>query len=1368
MRSPHIMYLRLIVFVLCMFSCVMCNAQDFSNKGKDFWVGYGSHVAMYNPTTGVVDAAGGSQNMVLYFTSDHDATVTVDIPYLGYTKTYQVKADFVTSSDPIPKTGTQDARITEEGLSNKGIHITSDFSIIAYAHIYDGSVSGATLLFPTNTLGRSYYSINYKQVSNNPNSFCYAYVIATEDATNIEIIPSVNTNGHNAGDAFTVTLNKGQVYNIFGRVLTSGANSSTGEDLTGTKIRSIATATSTCKRIAVFSGSGKISITDNNSKTADNYIQQALPASAWGKKYLTVPTAKMTNNIFRVAVSDPNAVVKFNGNVIPSTSLNRNFYYEFQSSGANAIESDLPIMVAQYITTTGSYGNTNNGNGDPEMIYLSPIEQTINKVTINSTPYAKIVDSLHFVNITIPKNGAASLKIDGKTPANPIVHPGDNNFYYYQVALKAGSHTIISDSGFNAIAYGYGNVESYGYNAGTNVIDLYQKLTVNNQYGTVKLPATCRGTPFKVSITLPYIPLSLQWNIPKYNAIPIDYAPAYDSNYIVNGKTIYRYSLNQYLTYDSVGTYNIQIKVNNPTADGCSGEQAIDFDLVVYSPPLASYQIQSSHCVGDSLFLKDNTSLGPDDRKLIAYNWKVGPAPFVNNKNYVVPNTLTGSIPIKYFVITDIGCLSDTVNTQLMIDSVSKPNFSIQAIRCQNKQIQLTDSSFASGGAQLVNWLWDYGDQKPKDSLGTNIGVNHIFDSAINYTVSLSVTTSNGCVTQKTKTLKVNLNPVPGFVLPKICLKDAFAEFKDSSYIADQSNGFTYKWDFGDANNTNSPNTATLVNPRHKYISAGVYSVNEQVTSVNGCLADITKQFTVNGAFPKSKFSIQNANALCSNKPVQLTNLSSVDFGSIGKLIIYWDFANNPLDTTQDDEPVVNKVYPHKYANYQFPDKMNFNIHLSSFSGGSCFDETQDTIAIVPPPSSFSFTASKDYLCIADSVKFIPNTAGGVEPFSYTWSVDNAAGYFNANQLVGVLKGNVTASVSIKDSKQCVYNYNNLKSLEVKSIPVAVLTAKDTIVCNQDAIVLNGTGGGTYHWMLNKNELAASAVDSFSTILPGSFELKVNDGYCNSLLSNAILITQYLIPKYSFSSTQYVCINSPFPITTNAQPMKGSHFVWNFGDSSFSNTANPNSHMYSKYGQYQIQFHASNNYCSKYDTIIKGGIIKVVDPIKAHEFTQFVLSDIDTLLTNIKIDSGYTQYSWSPFTSLSNPYIANPTFRGFKTVDYILTRTDTASKCNVEDIYHIVVSNEVVVSVPRAFTPNNDGLNDVLKIEYGAGLKTFNYFKLFNRWGKLIFESTNINNNWDGKYDGKDQDTDAYTYLIDYITFKNEHIHKTGSLILLR
>lgn len=1369
MRSI-IAFHRFIICLIIVMVATNLKAQDFSNKGKDFWVGYGSHVSMYNSSSGAVLSSGGTQDMVLYFTSDRNATVTVEIPSLNFIKTYQVKADSVTVSDPMPKITGQDARITAEGKSDKGIHITSDAAIIAYAHIYDGSISGATLLFPTNNLGRSYYSINYTQVSNRPYSYCYTYVIATEDSTNIEIVLSANTeSGYKAGETIKVSLNKGQVYNIFGKVLTSSTNASTGEDLTGTLIRSVATATSSCKRIAVFSGSGKINISDNNSKTADNYIQQALPSSAWGKKYLTVPTAKMPTNIYRIAVSDPTTIVKLNGSALPISSLKNNFYYDITSSTANLIEANLPIMVAQYITTTGSYGNINGGNGDPEMIYLSPIEQTINKVTINSTPFDKIVDSLHFVNIILPKASAASLRVDGNAPKNQIIHPADNNFVYYQVALKAGSHTIVSDSGFNAIAYGYGSVESYGYNAGTNVVDLYQKLTVDNQYGNVKLPATCKRTPFKVSITLPYQPLSLIWNIPKYSNIAPDYAPKYDSSYIVNGKTIYRYSLPNYLTYDSVGTYTIQLKVNNPTLDGCSGEQNIDFDLVVYDPPKAASKIDFSNCLNDSLYLTDNTILGPDDRKLIGFNWKVGTESFVNAKQYTTSVKVAGVVPVKYFVITDIGCLSDTITSNIIVDSIPKVDFNIQKITCVNKDVQFTDSSFARQGTSLVKWLWNYGDNKAKDSSNTSSAVIHQFDTVKTYTVQLAVTTTNGCIAQKIKSVTINPIPIVGYQLPKICLNDAYAEFIDTSTIVDNSKNFKHLWNFGDPSNTTVSNTDTVANPKHRYLNPGTYQVNEQVTSIKGCVSDKTQTFTVNGSSPKSNFEIIDSNALCTNKPVQLKNTSTVDLGNIGKLVVYWDYYNNPLDTTMDDNPLQNKIYNHSYSNFQVPNKMNFGIKLAAYSGITCYDDHQSAINLVTPPQSFSFTTSNSYLCVADSVLFEPIVTGGVAPYTYDWSSSNSTlANFSNSYLKGFVNGSVNVDVAVKDSKNCIYPYINIKTLEIKDIPKVSIMALDTNICNQDPILLVGTGSVIHKWYNDNSLFTTSNSDTLSTIIPGKYQLKVNDGFCNSLISNSIQVKQHIIPKFTINNTKYICINAPVKILTNTVEASGAHFNWNFGDSQTSVKAQPIAHNYNKFGQYQIKLTYTNDFCPRYDTSAVGDSIRVINPLQPAEFTMFVLSDIDTLLTNIKVDSGYTQYSWYPNTNLNNTLVPYPVFRGIKTTDYTLTRTDTASSCQIADIYHIIVSNDVVVAIPLAFTPNNDGLNDYLRIEHGAGLKTFNYFKLFNRWGKIVFETTDVNAAWDGKYNNLEQEVDSYTYLIDYITFKDEHIKKTGSVILLR
>ena len=201
-------------------------AQDFSNKGKDFWVAYGYHERMVG--------GGNSQDMVLYFATDQVTNITINIPGTGYTQNLiSPGGNNVLTSVAIPKAGAQDSRLLLDGLSNKGIHITSDKPIVAYAHIYNGNCSGATILFPTNTLGKEYYSINYKNISNFNNANCWFYVVAADTGTTtVEIIPSAATlGGWAAGSVNTITLTQGQVYNVMGTFTNAPPNPANGVDL---------------------------------------------------------------------------------------------------------------------------------------------------------------------------------------------------------------------------------------------------------------------------------------------------------------------------------------------------------------------------------------------------------------------------------------------------------------------------------------------------------------------------------------------------------------------------------------------------------------------------------------------------------------------------------------------------------------------------------------------------------------------------------------------------------------------------------------------------------------------------------------------------------------------------------------------------------------------------------------------------------------------------------------------------------------------------------------------------------------------------------------------------------------------------------
>lgn len=690
-------------------------SQDFSNKGKDFWVAYGYHSSM-------IPANGNSQNMVLYFATDQVTNITITVPGSPYTiQTLTTPAgNNVTTSVIVPKTS-PDFRLMGEGITNNGIHIVSDKPMVAYAHIYNGNCSGATILYPTNTLGREYYSVNFKNNSNFDSSNCWFYVLAVDTGTTtIEITPTGPTiGGWNAGTTYSVNLTQGQVYNVIGRMINRPANCNpvcTGWDLTGSRVKSINNGTG-CKKISVFSGSGRISITCNlNGSSSDNYMVQAMPRNAWGKKYLTTPALGTVNgtfpngnaaaNYYRICVSNPAAVVRING-AITGLPLINNFYYEIPATNQpQYIESDSAIMVAQYFTSQGNNNNPqtvscfNGSPGDPEVIYLSGIEQNINTVQWNATPNFLITN--HYLNVVIPNTGTAisSFTLDGAmVPAlNWIVHPQNPAYSYWRTPISNAlgqAHIIRSDSGFNAIAYGFGNAESYGYNAGTNIRDLYQQIGVSTQHGIETTPSVCTNSPFKFKVSLPYIPDSMYWDfqnaanmLPNNTNVSVNNVGnvTEDSTTVVNGRTIHWYSLPTLYTFTAVGVYPVTITTYVPNGE-CGSQQEINFDLTVTEPPVADFSFVVGGCHAEPVRFTETTPQFP--KTTYRFWWDFGdPASGANNTSNIRNPTHIFSAPgtytVRYAAITTPGCLTDTISHTVTVVPLPSATIAGTTEVCQN------------------------------------------------------------------------------------------------------------------------------------------------------------------------------------------------------------------------------------------------------------------------------------------------------------------------------------------------------------------------------------------------------------------------------------------------------------------------------------------------------------------------------------------------------------------------------------------------------------------------------------------------------------------------------------------------------------
>lgn len=880
--------------------------------------------------------------MSLYITSDQNTTVTVEVAGLSK-ETKTITANSITIFD-VP----DGARLTREGKSANGIHVTAEQPVVVYSHIFASNVSGATLVLPTNTLGKDYYSINYTQVSNELNSYSYFFVVAVEDNTEVEIIPAAATVGGWApGSVNRVVLQKGEIYQVLGALTTNSGNTSGGGDLTGSRIRAISTTQEQCKRIAVFSGSGKISIgCANQTGSSDNLFQQVYPTAAWGKRFVTMPLQSRNYDVYRVVKSDPSAIVKMNGVVIPASEFKNDFYYDFPSQQANYIESDKAIQVAQYAVSQNRTINctiVNESYGDPDMIYLNPLEQNIDNVTLYSTGDYAI--AVHFINVVIETVAVGSFKLDDvdvSSSFSPV--PGQPNYSYAQLKVLRGVHNISADAGFNAVAYGFGEAESYGYSAGTNV----KSFTVEARDVITQrvIENICTNSKFTFKIKLKYKTDRLVWNrgdgtasVEIINPQPLDNNPA-------NG--IYEYEYPGELSYSAAGDYLIKATANNLAADGCAGSEVIETVMPVFAPPTSSFRLPGDLCLNISTKFTD-TSEG--NGKLVSnWLWDFGDGTTSTDQNPNHTFTTTGKFVVRLTVTGETGCGSDVFQKEITVHKIPLAAFNFVNPICDDKVFSFSDASTSADGA-IVKWIWDAGDGSTVVESLSKSDFQHHYKISGNYTVKLRVLSEFGCESNVfEKQVVVNSAPVADFIIPDVCINDQYAVFLNSSKDAN-GGSLIYKWNFGDALATAlSPNTSNLKEPRHKYSKAGEYTVTLSVTSASGCESVIAKTFTVNGATPHASFEVLKPTTLCSNKEVVVTSTASVDFGSITKIEWFADYLNAPSVKITDDDPQPGKQYRFQYPVFTSPSSKTVSMRMLAYSGGTCVDEEIQTITLLAAP----------------------------------------------------------------------------------------------------------------------------------------------------------------------------------------------------------------------------------------------------------------------------------------------------------------------------------------------------------------------------------------------------------------------------------
>jgi gliding motility-associated-like protein len=182
--------------------------------------------------------------------------------------------------------------------------------------------------------------------------------------------------------------------------------------------------------------------------------------------------------------------------------------------------------------------------------------------------------------------------------------------------------------------------------------------------------------------------------------------------------------------------------------------------------------------------------------------------------------------------------------------------------------------------------------------------------------------------------------------------------------------------------------------------------------------------------------------------------------------------------------------------------------------------------------------------------------------------------------------------------------------------------------------------------------------------------------------------------------------------------------------------------------------------------------IKVTTPIKvsAGNDTAVVIGQLLQLKATVD-DPAANKFTWTPATGLNLLNIANPTTilqaKDVPAVTYTVKATNADGCYGTDDIKVKVYLTQPDIFVPNAFSPNGDGRNDVIR-PICVGISQLNFFRLYSRWGQLVFSTTEINKGWDGTLGGVLQASGTFVYVAQGIDYLGKPLTKRGVVVLVR
>ena len=383
----------------------------------------------------------------------------------------------------------------------------------------------------------------------------------------------------------------------------------------------------------------------------------------------------------------------------------------------------------------------------------------------------------------------------------------------------------------------------------------------------------------------------------------------------------------------------------------------------------------------------------------------------------------------------------------------------------------------------------------------------------------------------------------------------------------------------------------------------------------------------------------------------------------------------------------------------------------------------------------------------------------------FTYSIDGSTYLNNTGVFTSVVPG--AYSVSVKNASGCVSpGVVTIIKDPVVDEPKLVITAEsNTSICEGATVVLTSSISPTYQWYKYGVAIAGANGRTFTASTEGVYTVsKISTSGCAAVQSGGIEVNVVARPvpplisadKMFFCDGDSAVLNSTF--STGLQWFRDGIAI----------TGAISARYVAKQGGTYAALAINNNGCrSPFSEALS---IKMVDlpvtPILTIKGTSQFCADESRLL-QVNVPNGLT-VNWYKNGTLINAY-SKDTLRVNTAAEYTVKFLNSSGCLSLvsNKIVTEIGCNTTGIYIADVFTPNGDGINDIIK-PVCVGIAKFKFFKIYNRWGNILFESTDEGKGWDGRFRSQIQPADSYIWLVEGLDTNGKEIRKSGVLNLIK